>query len=169
MQPNLTQLIDDGLAIVNQIAQLETQLKSIELQIEQAALHGEQRDLNDPDRDGKQFLAAGTDQTVPVVLTSDIITQSFGEGTVIHARAEAIIGAERLREFYRPVTAWRLVARSGKAFRREAAGILGPEKAGDFVAAVIARDRYGVPKSQIRIEWKRSAPHNHFVTQEDPA
>lgn len=148
------QLVDRGLEIVVQLEHLQKELKLIEERLKQAALQGEQIELIDEEREGRQYLAHGTTAIVPVVLTADLLVQSFADGSPTHARAAQIAG-DRLGQFYRAVTTWKMLAPGGKAFRREAAAILGPQAGAQLVTAVTARDKNGIPKSQIKVEWDR--------------
>lgn len=151
---NLAPTVDRGLEIRDQIEQLKEELSLIESTLELAARKGEQIDLEDPDREGRQFLARGTEAIVPVVLTADIIQGTFADGSQAHTKiATAAVG--RLAEFYWPTTTWKLLAKSGKAFRIEAAAILGAA-APALITAAIARDKNGIPKSQIKVEWNRA-------------
>lgn len=151
---NLAPTVDRGLEIRAQIEALKEELEIIESTLELAARKGEQIDLEDPDREGRQFLARGTEAIVPVVLTADIIQATFADGSPAHAKiADAALG--KLPEFYRPTTTWKLLAKSGKAFRIEAAAILGAA-APALITAASARDKNGTPKSQIKVEWDRA-------------
>lgn len=148
------QAVDRGLEIRAQIAELEDQLSIIEEHLRQAALQGEQVELQDPDREGRQWIAHGTETTVPVVLTADLITQSFQDGSILHARLEGMANG-KLPLLYRPVTTWKILPKTGKAFRIEAAALLG-ETAPAFISAATIRDKTGIPKSQIKVEWNRA-------------
>lgn len=152
---NTAALVDRGLALRAEIAEREAELKGIEERLKAAALQGEQIELVDAEREGRQWLAAGSAAVVPVVLTSDLLMQSFADGSPAHAKVEAAAQG-RLAEFYRPVTTWKMLATNGKAFRREAAGLLGPQAGAELVAACVLRDKYGVPRSQVKVEWDRA-------------
>lgn len=153
----ITTLVDHGLTLHRRIAADTAALKKIVSQLEAAALTGEQQPLNDPDRDGRQYLAIGTNETVPIILTADILAQTFADGSAIHKSATYIVGDD-LRLFYRPITTWKMLAKSGKAFRQEAHDQLAPDQAVHLITAVTARDKDGVPKSTIRTEWDRATP-----------
>ena len=153
--PTITAAVDRGLEILLKMEELKAELKGIEAIIEHAALHGDQIDLVDPDREGKQYLAQGTTEIVPVVLTADLIIGTFQEGTAQHAAIESAAEG-KLPLLYRRIVAFKNIFESGKKFRIEAGKVLG-ENAPQFVSACIARDKQGVPKSDIKIEWKRSA------------
>ena len=146
--------IDRGLEVYNQIEALEKELKEIEARIEARALAGEQIDLVDPEREGKQYIASGSKETVPVVLTSDLLVKTFQDGSVLHDSI-ALAAEEQLREFYTPVTVWATRFESGKTFRRMALEILG-EKGPAFVTACVSRNKKGIAKSAIKVEWKRA-------------
>lgn len=152
---NTAELVDRGLVLRAEIAEREAELKAIEERLKAAALRGEQIELNDPEREGRQWLAEGSAAVVPVVLTSDLLMQSFADGSPAHARVEAAAGG-RLDEFYRPVKTWKMLAANGKAFRREAAGLLGPQAGAELVSACVLRDKYGVPRSTVKVEWDRA-------------
>lgn len=153
MSVAIQQAVDRGLEIRAQIETLSDELTVIEQALRDAALAGEQIDLVDADREGKQFLAAGTEAVVPVVLTADLVAQSFADGGPVHARLAAVAG-EKLGQFFRPVTTWKITAKTGKAFRIEAGAILG-KLAPEFISAALCRDKNGIPKSQIKVEWDR--------------
>ena len=150
--------VDRGLEIVAKVSELKEEFKAIEETLRAAALAGDQVDLVDPEREGKQFIAGGTTKTVPVVITADMIVQSFTDGTPVHARMEAVAG-DKLPLFYHKKTTWEILAKSGKAFRLEAAGIL-EEKAPAFITASLARDKLGIAKNQIKVEWDRAEDLN---------
>lgn len=149
------QAVDRGLELQVAIAALEAEAKVCDEVLKAAALQGEQVELVDAEREGRQYLARGSSAVVPVVLTSDLVMQSFGDGSPAHARLEAAAG-DRLSRFYRAVTTWKLLCRGGMALRREAAAELG-DRAPEFVAAAVVRDKYGVPRSMIKVEWDRAS------------
>ena len=151
----LQKSVDRGLQIRAMIEQLEEELSIIEQCLRSAALTGEQIELTDPDREGRQFLAQGTEAIVPVVLTADLIAQSFADKSPIHARLEDVAG-EKLPQFFRPVTTWKILAKNGKAFRQEATSILGDKDGPKFITAALSKDKNGIPKSQIKVEWDRA-------------
>ena len=150
----LAKSVDRGLEIRAQIQELQDELSTVEECLRHAALEGEQIELTDPDREGRQFLARGTESTVPVVLTADMVAQTFADGSKIHARLAEVAG-DKLGQFYRAVTTWKILSKTGKAFRLEAMAILGNE-APAFITAALARDKNGIPKSQIKVEWDRA-------------
>jgi len=147
--------VDRGLAIVATFETLKKELKEIQDRLGAAALHGVQVDLEDPEREGKQFLAPGTDRIVPVVLTADSIIQSFVKDSKAHKTISQVAG-DKLPHFYLPKTTFELVLPSGKAVRAKAAEIFGFEDAPPFVSACLARDKHGIPKSTIKVEWERA-------------
>ena len=154
MSAAISSLVDRGLLLRAQIQEAEDELSVIEKKLKTEALRGEQVELADAEREGRQWIALGTEAAVPVVITSDLISQTFADGSPAHARLEAIAG-ERLGQFYRPCTTWKMLAPSGKAFRNEAFSILGNAGA-EFVSAATAKDKNGIPKNQIKVEWDRA-------------
>ena len=152
-----TEAVDRGLQIRSEMSKLKSEIEEIEAILEAAGLDGDQIDLNDPDREGKQFLAKGTAQTVPVVFTADLIVGQFVDDSPVHVRLKEIAG-DKLKEFFRKKTVWENLAKSGKQFRSLAAGIL-EDKAPAFIHAATARDRGGIPKSNVKIEWDRAEAH----------
>lgn len=148
--------VDRGLEIIALQEALKKELAEIESRLEKAGLKGTQIELEDAEREGRQFLATGTTRIVPVVFTADLIMGSFADNSAKHLKAKAAAG-EHLREFYLPSTTWEGRFDSGKIFRKKAAEIFGEEAGPAFVSACLARDKFGVPKSQTKIEWKRAA------------
>jgi len=91
---------------------------------------------------------------VPVIFTADLLAQSFVDGSKAHARIAAA-AVERLPLFYKPTVTWEMIPKNGKVFRRDADAILGKE-APAFITACLQRDKFGLPKNAIKIEWKRA-------------
>lgn len=150
----LQRSVDRGLEIRATIATLEAELATIEHAIKGAAMIGDQIELTDPDRDGRQYLARGITAIVPVVLTADLITQTFADGSPAHARIGKAAG-DKLFSFYRSTITWKILAKTGKAFRIEAGHLLG-SAAPALITAATSRDKLGLPKSQIKVEWDRA-------------
>ncbi len=146
-------LVDRGLEIRAEMKQLKAALEDIEAKLEQIGLSGVQEDLVDADRDGKRFLAEGTSKIISVVFTADKIIGSFKAKSATHTEILAASNG-RLGNFYLPETKFEARFDSGKKFRIEAKNILG-EKAGEFISACLARDKFGVPKSDVKIEWDK--------------
>jgi hypothetical protein len=147
--------VDRGLEIVAQMTALKEELKLIEGRLHQAGLHGAQVDLEDAEREGRQYLATGTEQIVPVVFTADQVVKSFLADSAVHKAIAAAAGGH-LADFYVPKTTLHAVFESGKLLRRRAAEVLGPQAAPAFVTACLARDKHGIPKSTIKVEWERA-------------
>lgn len=164
MHTKLTTLVDRGLQLYRQIEADQKELKQIEKELRAYALTGDQQPLNDPTRDGRQFLAQGTIETVPIVLTADILYQSFADGSIPHLQAASIAGMD-LDTLYHPVRTWKMLAKSGKALRAEAVTQLGAHRAAQFITAVTQKDKDGIPKSQIRTEWDRATQSVPSVQQ----
>ena len=156
---SLKALVDRGLEIVAQMDKLDKELKEIEAQIEAAGLkHPEQHEeLKDADREGKRWPAAGTGKIVPVIFTADIIVGSFAALGPIHQKIRTSLGgqASMLGRFFKSVTKYENVFDDGKKFRTAAHGLLG-DAAPPFITACVARDKHGIAKSSIKIEWKKA-------------
>jgi hypothetical protein len=154
MSGRVAGLVDRGFALRNRIAALQEELEQIEGYLIEAAKEGEQVLLADEDREGRQFLATGSEVVVPVVFTADKITASFKNRGALHDRILNLIGG-KITQFYAPVTTWEMLAAGGKVFRRKADELLGKDGPA-LVTACLARDKHGIPKSDIKIEWKRA-------------
>jgi hypothetical protein len=146
--------VDRGLVIIAELEKLEVELKDIEVRVKQAALHGEQVELKDADREGKQYLAAGTQRVVPVILTADKIMGEFAAKGPKRDLVE-LAARGRLLEFFKPVNKFENRFDNGKKFRLRAADLLGLA-APAFITACLARDKEGIPKSDIKIMWEES-------------
>lgn len=144
--------VDRGLEIRLQMEKLAAELKDIQVRLTHAALHGEQVDLTDPDREGRQYLATGTEQIVPVVLTSDMIIGEFGRESARHSEILKAVNHAAITNFFKPVNKFENRFDSGKKFRAQASEVFG-DKAPQFITACIARDRDGIPKSSIKVMW----------------
>ncbi len=148
--------IDRGLAIIAELEKLEAELKAIEVRVKAAALHGEQVELKDADREGKQYLAAGTQRIVPVILTADLIVGSFTANGPKHVEISGALPAgHSVRAFFKPTSVYKNVYDDGKKFRATADELLG-KAAPAFITACLARDKDGIPKSDIKIMWEES-------------
>lgn len=150
--------IERGLEIRALMADLKSELSGIEDRIEAAALAGDQSDLVDPDREGKQFLAKGHAHQVPVIITADSIVGQFKDDSPMHVRLKEIAG-DKLKEFFQKKTIWENLASSGKQFRA-IANMLLEEKAPEFISGALSRDKHGIPKSSIKVEWDRAEERN---------
>lgn len=150
----ITADVDTGLSIVAQIDRLKEQLKLIVERLEIAALEGEQIPLEDDTREGMQYIAQGSQADVPIVITADSITQTFADGSPAHGRIEAAANG-RLKDFFKRSVTWKLIARDGKAFRSDASALLGAD-APAFISTCLSRDKNGLPKSAVKIEWARA-------------
>ena len=151
---NISKDVERGLAIRAEMATLKSELSEIEDRLEAAALAGEQIELEDPDREGRQFLAVGSEHQVPVIITADNIVGQFKDDSPMHVRLKEIAG-DKLREFFQKKTIWENLTASGKQFRALAAMVL-EEKAPEFISGALSRDKHGTPKNAVKIEWDRA-------------
>jgi hypothetical protein len=150
---NLATNVERGLQILAEFLKLKEELAAITAAIEAEALLGDQVELNDADREGRQFIAKGIAHQIPVVFTADSIVGQFQDGCPMHARLTEIAG-DNLKNFFKKKTIWENNTKSGKQFRSLAKSIL-EDKAPEFISGSLARDKDGIPKSSIKIEWDR--------------
>lgn len=153
--------IERGLELRNLIKASQTELKAIEKRLEQAGLEGEQIPLQEPDREGRQFIARSPKLgiAVPVIFESDQIVASFRDGSVMAEDLIAFCDQReiRLHEFYVPVTSYTRLAKDGQDFRKSARKILG-HLAPEFVSRCLQRDKDNIPRSRTIISWDNSKP-----------
>ena len=145
--------VDRGLEIREQMEKLTVELKGITARLTDAALHGEQVPLVDDEREGKQFLAQGTDKIVPVIITADNL---MGEFPAVGDKFDTIVATledrATLLKFYKPVNKFENRFDNGKKFRALADELLG-KAAPAFITACLSRDKFGVPKNAIKVVW----------------
>jgi len=151
--------IDRGLKLVAEIEKRQEELKEICGRIEARALScpDEHIPLEDPDLEGRQFIARGTNVQVPVVITSDLLVKSFKSDS----KAQAAIDAKacgKLARFFGKETVYKTLIDDAKRFRAAAAEILGATAGAAFVAACTIKDKHGLPKNQVKIAWDRVKP-----------
>jgi hypothetical protein len=154
---SVTTDVDRGLQLRAEIAEREHELKGIIARLEQAALTGKQIALEDAEREGKQFLATGTREIVPVIISSDELMGSFTDGSPAHTKVAAVAG-DSLASFFKKTITWERIAKDGKRFRAAALQLLGKDAAPPFISACVARDKAGIPKSKITVQWDRVRP-----------
>ena len=148
---NAQQLVDRGLEVRAEMKRLAAELKDIEAKLEKLGLERRQTDLKDADREGRRWLARGTRLIVPVVFTADKLVGEFKDKSPMHL---AVVAAAqgRLKDFFRPVNKWENLFKDGKDFRARADDLLAADAPG-FITACLARDRDGLPKSDVKIVW----------------
>jgi len=153
--------VDRGLEIQGEIEKLKAELADIETRLQMAALKnpGEHEELKDADREGKRWLAQGSDRIVPVILTADLI---IGEFAANSPRSQTIHTASRgqMDFFFKKTVKFENRFDTGKKFRAQADTVLGPA-APNFITHCLARDKEGQPKSRIVIAWKETEPASH--------
>ena len=141
--------VDRGLEIQAEIAKLEAELKAIEKRLEAAGLKGEQIALEDKAREGRQYIARGTNAQLAVIFTADSIVSSFADASELHEKLKAALGP-KLKEFFK--ITWANRFKDGKAFRKHAQELLG-DKAPGLITLCLSRDKDGIPKSKTTIAW----------------
>ena len=153
--------VDRGLEIRATVEKLAKEMKEITARLTQAALHGEQVELTDADREGRQYLATGTERVVPIILTADKLIGEFAANSEKHKTILAVTPDRLgpLLEFFKPVNKFENRFDNGKKFRARAFELLGKD-APQFITACVARDKDGIAKSDIKIMWDDAAEKN---------
>lgn len=153
--------VDRLLEIKTEIARLNEELKAIETRLEQAGLNGDQIPLQDADREGKQYLARGSQRIVPVRFESDLIAGSFKPDSQMHLAVVAALGeahADTLPKFFADTRTFERVPKDGQAFRQLARKLLPPAPFAALVSAATQRSKDGIAKSKTVIAWDDSRP-----------
>jgi hypothetical protein len=161
MRPgDIAELVDRGIELRDRIAKDFAELEEIEKKLvtagHDAGREGEHEELKDADREGRRWLARGSQLVLPVIFTADMIINSFTRNTDIHQKIEAIAGG-RLPDFYKPVNKFENRFDSGKTFRTKAQEVFGPS-APAFITACISRDKLGIAKSAVKVDWDHLEP-----------
>lgn len=144
-------LVDRGIEVRKQLKALEAELKDIEEKLKKIGLDGEQVPLKDADREGRRYLAKGSSLIVPVLFTADRLVQTFQAGSTIEKSIRAAAGTFFL-DFYKPINGFATKYEDGKKFRAQARAVL-DKNAPAFITACVARDKHGVPKSDVKVAW----------------
>jgi hypothetical protein len=161
MKPGeVAELVDRGIELRERIAKDTAELKKIEAKLHDAGLEagreGEHEELKDTDREGRRWMARGSQKVLPVIFTADLIISTFTRGTDVHRKIDAIAGT-RLNDFYKPEFKFANRFDNGKKFRSKAEEVFGPN-APAFITACISRDKHGIAKSAIKIAWDDVEP-----------
>jgi hypothetical protein len=153
--------VDRGLEVVAQIKRLQAELKEINARLTTDALQrpDEHEPLEDDKREGRRYFAVGRDYRLPLIVTADKLMGQFQLGSEAEKRVLAAIPSDKLPTFFKQVTVWENQFENGKKFRSEAVELLGAD-APRFITACVARDKSGLPKSDIKIEWEAAAAHS---------
>lgn len=152
------QLVDRGLELRGEIKAREKELKVIDAKLKTLGLKRPQEELKDGDREGRRWLAPGSKLIVPVIFTADKLIQSFQKESDVMRRISAVFPFDkRLETFYAPSETYEIVFKDGKQFRAKATEILGKDAPG-FVTACVARDKFGIPKSDAKVLWDDAEP-----------
>lgn len=148
--------VERGLAIREEMETLKTRLEAIEERLKQAGIESPHlhEELNDPEREGRQFKAAGLMHIVPVVFTADLLSKSFKDASPRHLLLKSFAG-DKLPDFFAKPVTWESKFDSGKKFRAHAMEVLGA-KAPLFISACVQRDKAGIAKSAIKVDWDRA-------------
>lgn len=156
-------LVDRGIEVRRQIKVLEKELEEIEAKLESQGLNAPHEDLKDAEREGRRWLAHGSELIVPVVFTADKLMKSFKLNSATHQSVKTAAG-DLLKEFYSLSQTYETKFDDGKKFRKAAGELMGP-RAPAFVTACLARDKHGVPKSDIKVCWDDCEPVEHLAVR----
>lgn len=146
-----------GLQVKAQILALLIELKAIESRLMSAGEVGEQIPLQDENREGKQYLARGENQILPVRFESDLIVGSIENQGLIYSEILEILG-DLLPRFFKPSSKLDRVPKDGESFRKLARNLLEPQKFARLIRAATARDKNGIAKSRVVVAWDDSQP-----------
>src|ERR1035441_7897724 len=147
------ELVDRGIVVRAELERLKIELKGIEARLQKYGLNGEHVELKDAEREGRRWLAHGSSLIVPVVFTADKIVGTFKSGSPVHTRI-AMKADEHLAEFFTKETTFANLFEDGKRFRAAAEAVLGAIKGPPFITACLAVDKFGIPKSDVKVCWE---------------
>lgn len=151
-----------GLEIRAQLATLRTELKQIETRLEEAGLSGPQVPLQEADREGKQFIARGTEHAVPVRFESDQLIASFPADGPLHRQLSDIAG-DKFFELFKESHKYERATSDGYKFRSLARTLLEPTEFAKLIRSCTARDKSGLARSKTVIAWDDAKPIAHLV------
>ena len=144
--------IERGIVIKAQIAELTKELKQIEERLEIAGRNGDQVPLQNPNLEGKQFIARSAKPSIPVRFESDLIAASFAPDSIMHQEVVKIAGIHFAR-FFKPSNKFERIQKEGEAFRQLARELLAPDDFAALIRAVTQRNKDGIAKSKIVVGW----------------
>jgi hypothetical protein len=155
--------VDRLLIIKAQIAALIAEAKTIEARLETAGLQGEQIPLQDPEREGKQFLARGTSKIIPIRFESDSLITTFRPDSDLHKTIASIL-LDKLDVFFKDTRVFeRKHKDDANKFRILARTELAPDTFASLIAACVAKNKDGIPKSKTVIAWDDAKPIDQSV------
>lgn len=146
--------IDRGIEIRQEMKALKLELDALELRLIAAARAGEHVPLSETSREGRRFLARGTEKVVPVIFTADKLISSFAENSAMHQKISAI-SPGFYQQFFRRKVLFERSIEEGNRFRKTVAEMLGAD-APAFITACVSRDKDGITKSDEKIHWDRA-------------
>jgi hypothetical protein len=148
--------VDRALELDGLIKDYQEELKGIKARLVEDGLDRpeEHQKLEEEEREGRQWIATGTNMTVPIVFTADNLIGSVTLPSDKLDGAKEIAG-EHFGQFYKKVTKLENVHEDGLEFRKRANELLG-DKAPKFVAACRDIKKDGTPKSAKRVELDRA-------------
>jgi hypothetical protein len=159
-------LTDRLVEIDAEMKKLAVEKKGIEARLEAYALAQPEahEPLKDASREGRRVMLGGARNRLPVVFSSDLLIQSFQDGSPKHKELLAILEGDEYTEpgqrhdllpkFFKAPNKWEIKIEDGAKFRRCVAEWLHPETAPKFLAACRAVDKHGIAKSKTSFDYK---------------
>ncbi len=150
--------VERGIFLKAEIARLTAELKQIEERLEQAGLNGEQIPLEDQQREGRQYIARSKDKAIPVRFESDQLITSFKPDSDTHKLVASILG-DKLPKFFKDTRVFERTKKDdANKFRVFARKELEPDIYAKLIAALVSKDKEGIPKSKTVIAWSDAKP-----------
>jgi hypothetical protein len=160
--------LTDRVAEINaEIQKLSVEKKGIEARLEAYALaHSERHEpLKDDKREGRRMVLSGARHKLPIVFASDLIIQSFRDGSDKHKELIALLCEEMsegeapkaLKKFFEPPSKWENLFDNGVRFRAACAERLPKSIAAKFISACTQTDKAGIKKSNVSFDYKAAA------------
>lgn len=158
----LRTLTDEGLKLKEEIEVRVERLREIDATLKAYAESkpADHVKLKDEDREGTRLLIRGSDRIVPVVFTSDLISQTLPDKSDKLAEI-TLLAAGHMTEFYKRTVTWEAAHTKsskfdGKAFRAAARALLPDPEA--FIQACVRKNKDGIPVSQTKVAWDEAEP-----------
>lgn len=161
MKPvDIAELVDRGLELRKRIAEDTAELKKIEEKLKaagyEAGKEGDHEPLKDANREGTRWLARGSQKILPVIFTADSLVGSFTRNTDLHRKIEAAAG-NHFSVFFKAVSKFENKFDDGVKFRARAQELF-DQSAPAFITACLSRDKHGMAKSDVKLDWVHVEP-----------
>jgi hypothetical protein len=144
--------VERGIFLHGQIELHKRELKAIEDRLKIAGENGDQVPLQNENLEGKQFIAEGSGNIVPVRFESDLIIGTIDSLDPSLPEIKEITG-DTFRRFFKPVSGYARVPKDGEAFRKTARQLLAPDAFAKLIHLCTGRDKDGIAKSRVVVAW----------------